>query len=149
MSETSVPPPRLATGPLSLPPNPMQSASANRDTVLEIRELVLATMEKAMADQAASMEAVAAAAAGATGEGLDGAVQVRVDGKGLIAGASFGPEIIGLTPEELRGETLAALEDAKGRLGLSPLRAGDLADLDTRPVADAIMNLLLGKESGA
>jgi hypothetical protein len=149
MSETSEPPPRLATGPLSLPPNPMQSAGANRDTVLEIRELVLATMEKAMADQAASMAAVAAAAAGATGEGLDGAVQVRVDGKGLIAGASFGPEIIGLTPEELRGETLAALEDAKGRLGLSPLRAGDLADLDTRPVADAIMNLLLGKESGA
>ena len=28
MSETSVPPPRLATGPLSLPPNPMQSAIA-------------------------------------------------------------------------------------------------------------------------
>ena len=77
------------------------------------------------------MEAVAAAAAGATGEGLDGAVQVRVDGKGLIAGASFGPEIIGLTPEELRGETLAALEDAKGRLGLSPLRHGLISPTST------------------
>jgi hypothetical protein len=34
MSETSAPPPRLTTGPMSLPPDPMQSASADRHTVL-------------------------------------------------------------------------------------------------------------------
>ncbi len=138
--------PRFATGPLSVPDNPMRGQSPNREAVLEIREMVLATMEKAMADQEKAMARIDAASAGATGEAMQGAVRVRVDAKGLVSGATFGPEVTGMTPDELRTETLAALEDAKANLGLATLRPEDLATLDTRPVADAIMNLLTGRE---
>ena len=149
MAETPPEPPRLATGPLSLPDDPMRGENPNREAILEIREMVLATMEKAMADQEQARSQLAAAASGATGEGLDGAVEVRVDSKGLISGATFGPEVVGMSAEELRAGTLAALEDAKERLGLGTLRPEDLSTLDTRPVADAIMKLLTGRGSGA
>lgn len=137
---------RFATGPLPLPENPMRTDSPNRAAVLDIREMVLTTMEKAMADQEKAKARLDAASAGATGEALQGAVQVRVDGKGLVNGATFGPEVTGMTPDELRAETLAALEDAKSRLGLRTLRPEDLASLDARPVADAILKLLTGRE---
>lgn len=149
MADNSPERPRFATGPLSVPDNPMRGESPNREAVLEIREMVLATMEKAMADQEKAMARLDAASAGASGEGLEGAVEVRVDGKGLISGATFGPEVLGLTPEELRAGTLAALEDAKAKLGLGTLRPEDLASLDTTPVADAIMELLTGRGRGA
>lgn len=149
MPDTHHPPPRLAAGPLPLPDNPMRGESPNREAVLEIRELVLATMEKAMADQQEALSRLDAAAGGATGTALDGAVEVRVDRKGLVSGAAFGPEVVGMTPEELRAGTLAALEDAKGELGLGTLRPEDLAALDSRPVADLVMTLLTGRGSTA
>jgi len=124
----------------------MRGQSPNREAVLEIREMVLATMEKAMADQEKAVARLDAASAGARGESLQGAVEVRVDGKGLVSSATFGPEVMGLSAEELRAETLAALQDAKDNLGLGTLRPEDLATLDARPVADAIMDLLTGRE---
>lgn len=139
----------FATGPLSVPKNPLDAPAPNRDVVLEIREQVLATMEKAMADQAQAQERLAAAAGGASGEALDGAIEVRVDAKGLVDGATFGPDVAHLTADELRAETLAALQAAKDNLGLATMRPEDLDTFDSRPVADAIMNLLFGKGSGS
>lgn len=66
----------------------------------------------------AAREALAAAASGGSGDALDGAVKVTVDGKGLLASAEFSPDIARSSPEDLRVATLSALEAARAATGL-------------------------------
>jgi hypothetical protein len=129
------------------PENPLTRPSPHRALLEDLHEQVVAGLEKAQAVQEAARERMAAAEAGASGEALDGAVTVRVDSKGLVQSAEFGPEVVGLSAEELRGETLAALEAAKAGLGLRPRMSAQAVDaLFDRPVAEALLRLLKTEE---
>ncbi|MDN4175399.1 YbaB/EbfC family nucleoid-associated protein [Nocardioides sp. SOB77] len=127
--------------PLPPPTGPLQRPNPNAALLAEITEQVVAGLERAAAQDAAARERLAQAAGGATGTALDGAVEVSVDGKSMISGARFGPEVTGLPAEELRQLTLAALGDARDALAL-PSAASTLGTLHKRDAADAILRLL-------
>lgn len=129
--------------PMPPPVNPLTQPNPHRALLEDLHEQVIAGLEKAQAVQEAARERMAAAEAGATGEAMDGGLTVTVDSRGMVRAADFGPEVVGLTSEELRAETLAALEDAKSRLGLRPRVSPDAVNaLFDRPVAEALLRLL-------
>lgn len=127
--------------PLPPPVSPIERTGARADLLAQITETVVSGLERAVADDAAARERLARAPGGATGRALDGAVEVRVDGKAMLVEARFGPEVAGSTPEELRELTLTALQEARGTLGL-PTASSSLEVLHRRDAADAILRLL-------
>ncbi|GAA5114165.1 hypothetical protein GCM10023339_19410 [Alloalcanivorax gelatiniphagus] len=134
--------------PVSPPANPVRTSAVQRELMDEVHEQVLRKLEKAQAADAAAKEQMATRGAGSSGEALDGAVTVRVDSRGMIESASFEPTITGLTSDELREETLAALQQAKAGLGLrSGSSAAALDALFDRSVADALLGFLKTQES--
>ena len=109
----------------------------------DIHERVLSGLERAQALDAEARERAAAAAEGGVGESMDGAVSVRVDAKGMIHSAAYEPEVAELTSDELRTETMAALEAAKAQLGLNARPSQAAVDaLFDRTVAEAMLRVL-------
>lgn len=130
----------LRRTPYPRPTSPIERSGPRAELLAQITETVVAGLERAVADDAAARERVSQAA-GAKGTALDGAVEVRVDDKAMLVSARFGPEVTGLTPDDLRELTLTALQEARGATGLPPASAS-LDALHRREAADAILRLL-------
>ncbi|MBC2932291.1 hypothetical protein [Nocardioides sp. zg-1228] len=134
--------------PVRPPADPVRASAAQRELMDEIHEQVLRKLERARELDAAAKEQMLTPGSGASGEALDGAVQVRVDSRGMIQSVSFEPGITGLSADELREETLAALQQAKAGLGLGSRSAGRAVDaLFDRSVAQALLRFLDPQET--
>jgi hypothetical protein len=131
--------PASAPGPIPPPHNPLHAPNPYRDVFADLTEKVMARLDLARA--ADSQARADTARPGATGESLDGGVEVDVDGKGLIAAVRYTGIVSGMTPDQLRDHTLAALRSAQDSLPGRRVADGALAQLHDRSVAMTILDI--------
>ena len=88
--------PASAPGPIPPPHNPLHAPNPYRDVFADLTEKVMARLDLARAADAQSR--AEQGRPGATGESLEGGVEVDVDGKGLIAAVRYTGIVSGMTP---------------------------------------------------
>ena len=137
-------PTERVTRPIPPPPSPLDQPNRHRALLEEITETVRRRLEEAAGADASARAALAARVPGATGESGDGAVRVTVDRKGLIERVDYASAASGMTPDELRGATFEALDEAKARLGGRRVSADAVAALHDRTVPRTILHVAQG-----
>ncbi|WP_028660918.1 hypothetical protein [Nocardioides insulae] len=135
--------PGLNLGPIRPPSNPLDRPHPHAAMFAELMEQTARRLESAVAADAEARADAESRPQSAQGEGLEGEIKVRVNGKGMLESAEFGPECAYLSRDQLREETMTAINAARDELGggrsISP---EDTAKLFERPMAAAVMRLL-------